>query len=47
MADLDFIDIVGTIMGLFIIGCFLASIVRRLYIGGRHDYLHDMNARRY
>jgi hypothetical protein len=34
-------------MGLFIIGCFSASIVQPLYIGGRHDYLHDMNARRY
>ena len=36
IADLDFVD-VGTIMGTFLIGCFLASLVWRLYIGHRHD----------
>jgi hypothetical protein len=46
LADLDYV-IVGTIMGIFLIGCFLASVVWRLYIGGTHDHLHNTHERRY
>ena len=46
LADLDYVT-VGTIMGIFLIGCFLASVVWRLYIGGTHDHLHNTHVRRY
>ena len=36
MMDFDYID-VAIITGVFAVGFFLASVMRRLYVGGRHD----------
>jgi hypothetical protein len=36
LASFDYVD-GGTLLGVFITACFFLSLVRRLYVSGRHD----------